>query len=990
MTGHHVYTRSWYEFGSRSKNPGTFTVELTEGFFGPQTHDVIYNRLNPAFAGTQPTLAGYSQEESMLRILHPTPDSILVSRSYFANDEITGRGMVQFSYGLLFSGADKDKFLVNPNRAFSIRAYEPYDEFIKRVPADAVLPYSDRYDPAMEDYAGELTLDTNKWVGLGFTEEIFKMYFISLCRVITSQKGDPKIVVMLPGGSNGEELMLATIWILPHWLKRKFGGVSKWSGALDTRGKSSLAGIQLVCYANDKPPHDTSEIIIDLTGANAHKNLPAFSYQEEVFAAWMWQNIETPEKIIEMTKYMFKNYKALLDRMPFEVSAHCFWLWLTFIEEYKAGAKLSFETSCRAIISLVSAFGRKLEEHFRDANLLLNIFTTFEEEFPYVSANELNRETVKALCALASSDTAIGDTKVRSYIKPAFNKLELAEHFESLEPIVLYYSKYFKDEKPKELINEALPLFSKLTSCPVKKIADEAAAVLGRYASTCAVAKLKGVNPEQRMGQFNVIADLFKKQGRQLNLDYASFEELPKNAMFSADFYEIESATRERFNVKPPGSKQLQSVQNWLSWLPEDIRHPSFRNLLQYYWSAEDLVDPVQRAKYVKHLFDNKTLSMYVKHGVGLDFIRDVYLNEFNKAMDNVQGAEAGEVIHILTYWHEVFSDTCGFSDTDIIFEELFARVSDLLYDVESLFKTLAPKAIENLQKLLSRGSVVGGKASPLLSLVSTINKLDLIGKSGGEFSATYGDWAEKGEYILARMDFWISGVSVPPPEWALSRTVVEMNTLDLWQNNQLAAQNYLRFLKSDRQPQNDLISLYKALQLISRVRRYDTNTSARLLGSIRYAIGTIATKLINEGMVDVLIATGDHYNKLYDQSLIYNDILALGEWLSRQIKNVYRERREPVPMGVLNKFNPSESRVARHQTRQNPFKPVVFVSSCVIFFMGILSGLMLLLFSEGDFVYVVNSLPTWMIITSGVSAALAFVLTFLRLVLNNGKRRTR
>ena len=989
MTGHHVFTRSWYEHGSRSKNPGTFTVELTDGFFGQHTHDVIYNRLNPAFAGTQPTLAGYSQEESMLRIFHPTPESVLVARSYFANDEITGRGMVQFSYGLLFSGADKDNFLVNPKKAFSIRAYEPYDEFAKRVPDDGVLPYSGKYDPVMEDYAGDLTYDYGKWESLGFTEDIFIKYFVSLGRVITSQKGDYKVVVMLPPGSNGEELMLATIWILPHWLKRKFGGISTWAGALDTSGKSSLVGIQLVCYSNDKPPHDTSEVIIDLTGANVHKNIAAISYQEEVFARWMWRNIETPEKILTMTKYMFKNYKSLLDRMPYEISAHCFWLWLTFVDEYSATSKLSFDTSCMAIISLVSAFGRKLEDHFKDASLLQNIFTSFGEEFPYVSANELNRETIKALCALASVDTTIGDTKIRSFIMPAFIKLEKAEHYEVMEPIIIYYAKIFKDEKQKEVINEALPIFSKLTSCPVKKVADEAAAILGRYASACAVAKLKGINPEQRMSQFNIIADLFKKQGRQLNLDYASFEELPKNADFSYDFFEIESAMRERFNVKPPGAKQLQSVQNWLSWLPEDVKQLSLRNLLDYYWRAEELADHAQRAKYVKHLFDNNVLSLYVRHKVGQDFIRDIYLNEFYKAMDNIQSAQPGEIIQVLSYWREVFSDMCGFADSDPVFEALSESVSRLLLaDLESLFRSIAPNAMVELQKLLSRGSVSEGQVSPLLRVVNAICKLDGLGKVGGDFSSTFPEWAESGQFIMARIDFWMSSVSTPPPEWALTRAVVEMNTFKLWQNNNLAAQKYIGFTRIDRHPKSELESLYKAIQLISETRRYDINTSANLFASLKAMIGMIVIKLSGEGMIDVLISTGDSFARLYDRPLNYADILALGEGLSRHIKSVYRDRKEPIPVGALTKFNPTEYRVVRRQAKRNPVKTVAFVSSCIFFFVGIFSGVILLLFGEGGFEYAINSLPIGMTIAGGASAILAFLFTFLRLVLSNEKGR--
>ena len=983
MTGHHVFTRSWYEYGSQARSPGTFTVELTDGLFGASTHDVIYNKLNPVFAQTQPTIAGYKPEESLLRLFHPTPDSVIVARSYFTNDEITGRGIVQYSYGLVFTGMDKEIFLQKPQRAFSYHSIEMYSEFVTRVPDDRELPYSNKFDPKMADYSEDFGYGYDKWKELGFDSDIFTKYFVSLGSVITNTRSDKKLAVLLPRGINGELLILATIWILPLWLKRKFGAVSKWAGGIDTGQKTSLSSIHLFCYTNEAPPHDTQEIVIDLTGAKAHKNLIPVSYQERVFAEWIWQNIPYPENIQEMVSFMATTYKPLIERMPFDVSSHCFWLWHIFTEQKKADDKVSFEVACLAISSLVAAFGRKFDEFFKDRDLLVEIFTAFWDGLKSESISEINRETSKALCTLAASNTVVEGISTRGLVKPLFVKLMKAEKYESLEPIIQYYSKYFKDEGPAELVAEALPLFCILAGSSTNKYSDDAVALLGKYASSCAQAKLRGIDAERRFDQFFTILDLFAKQGRQFQLDYASFEDMPGTPQFSIDFVEVETAVRQYFNKRPPGAKQLALTETWMTWLDAARRYEAFASLLRIYWNADEFHDPENRLRYVKYLFENNMLSVYVSHGVGREYIRKVFQDEFDQAVISLTNASPSVKIEKLSYWRDVFSNICGFMDSDIVFESFNEEVSNLLLsEVDLIFKEATPAAMEDLLKLMNRSSVMGNMSSPLIRVINTICRIDALGKIDGAFSATYHEWAGFESFIIARIDYWISKVGQIPSDWALSKAVCEMNESGLWQNRQLAIEKYLGFLRSDRQAGNDLIKMYDALRIITGSAGFERDINVNLFDGIRMRIEQLVIKLRSENTIDILISTADEYAKLYAPGQSPRpDVLMIGQMISGHVKQVYRERKMQVPLEMLIKFNPAESRAARRSKAQqnNPLKSAVFLMSCAVYVVGIISIIVLFL-SETGLAAAINILPLPLVIVAGVSGILSFGLSFQRL----------
>ena len=966
MTGHHIYTRSWYEYGSRSKNPGTYTVEITDGLFGQATHDIIYNKLNPMFAQTQPSLAGYKPEESMLRIFHPTASSTMVSRSYFTNDEITKRGVVQYSFGLAFTDREKELFLQRPQRAFSLYSYELYSEFVKRVPEEGELLYSDKFDPKMEDYRDDFKISQEKFYGLGFTEDIFTKYFIMLGRIVSNTKNNNKLAALLPEGNNSEDLILSTLCMLPHWLRRKFGAVSKCSGTLD------IGGIQLLCYVGERPPYDTLNTVIDLTGSNAHKNIGDISIQEEIFAKWIWQNIESPEKLYEMTKYMMTTYKQLIDRMPFEISAKCFWLWHTFADDSNAKKHVNFETASLAISSLIAAFGGKFNEYFSDKDLLSVIFSTFNEGFP--NARHIDHNTVRALCTFAIANFEIDNIKAKDFIKPLFTKFVEAEEFERLEPLMSYYTKFLRDERPIDVVIEAIQLFSELTSCKVKKYADEAALQLGTYASASAVAKLKGLESERRFALFKRIVDLFKKQGRQFFLNYASFEELPKNEQFSVDFFEIEKAVRDSFNKNPPGEKHLVFVEQCLSWLNAGEKTEAMRELLNIYWNSEELHEDEERKKYIEYLFNANVLGIYVRHDIGLDYIRDIILNKFNTQAADLQKSPPNTKIEVLTEWLVVFTKKCGFAYSDQIFDIYYNTVFHTLTDdLGNILSSVSPKAMEDMLKLLERYGMYDTDQDQLIKILKLLCRIDENGKSDMNFSVTYNEWHGAFDYVAQRIEYWIGRTSRPSVDWAMSMAVCEMYLNNLWSNNHII-DFFKRFYKRPRDYSSELISMYEAIRYLSENKSFDDRIHQTLWNAIEGYIEILMQRLRNESNAEIIMSSAEEFSKLYLRPRNRYQIEVLGDNIIRHIRYICKSSNTPIPFSVLQRFNPNVKRAGRAQRTSKSENTALFISERFVHVIFIISAIALLISGVETLI----SLP--FLVAGGVSSLLTLLLVFIRI----------
>ena len=955
MTGHHIYTRSWYEYGSNSKSPGTFSVELTERIFAPNAAEIIFRELNPKFSSIGPTTAGYSMEQSLLRLFHPTADSVVAARSYFVNDAITGRGLVQYSFSLVFTGEDRDKFLKCPRRAFELSAFEPYEKFKNRVNNDGTIKYSAEYDPKPADYAVPVRIARDTWTDFGFNKEIFIKFFVSLGKAISPQKGGQKVAVRISNKHDGEALILSVLSILPPQLRRKFGAVSRWSGPTDA--VAAVSGMQLVCYVDEKPPDDISEAVIDLSANCRHRNIEQITYEQHKFALSYWENIENPEVFDGFTRYLSANFGALSDKMPFTVLAHCFWLWTTFYEtgetEQASPRELDFSTASRAIICLMGAFGGNLNEHFNDKNLLAGIFSAYIKGLDTAQISDVKVDLVRAICILAIGNVRVtaNNINARELIRPLFTKLYKAGPGWGVRVIMQYYAKIIKDERPADRISEAVALsYAVVASYTDKSIADEVGAALKQLAATSAVKALCGGDDAFResffalfrqcekslqnvisaalfgagamppgggktlstacinAGLYMILALLLKSApGHEYIFDAVSHENIEQNPTASKAFYMIEKFNRDYIsNIAPPTAAQIDRVAGIIAGVENEERNYVSASLFGAYWAAAEIALPESKEKYINYLIETQKLSMFVKAGAGIDEIRNVYIRRFNSAFDGRTFNSADEFIKTLYGWWIELSEVCAFPRHDLIYDHYIARV-EFIHN-QNLLLSISPHALKELSELLSRLNCE--KYTEFSRAAAYTAKLDGIAAAGGDFSATYSFWNHAIAAFDLRMEYWMARANIITPDMALSKAVISAKGRGLPLNDyRTIAEPFLNIMKSGRSYKNDLENLYGALSVVSRDDRFGADTEP-IFVSVKTQIELIIQTLRSERLLETLLQTADNFAEIFPGGVPQNSyVLRAGRMICSNIMEECVLRKLQVPGGVLEKFNPYEKR---------------------------------------------------------------------------------
>jgi hypothetical protein len=444
MKGHHIYTRSWFEYGSNAKNAGTYTVELTPDLFRDNRDEAIYSKLNPKCAAVPEALAPRNSDVSLFRIFHPFPDVTVTCRSWFVTDEITGRGTVPYTTSLVFQGEDNRRFLLAPAKAFDASSYEPYGSYIRRVRPDAPAAPSDRYDPHDEDYARPAAFTADDWArGLGFDAELFGIFYVSLCRAVAGKAG-AKVGVRLPRGIDSEKLILATLSILPMCLKRKFGAASAWTGLMDGAASAAIDGMQLICYYDEYPMSDAGHPVIDMTPERRHRNLGdailgagATNIYPSAYAAWVWDNIGDPAALSGFEKFINTTFRAVIDKMPLEVLSTCFYLWRLFVDERP---ELTFERAAEATALITEAFARSVSRFpFLEENLKICLHVIGDA----LPSGNFKPAHIQAICKLAEN----GNAQAEALVGPLYERYREAERWDALAPMLGHFAAALLGEK---------------------------------------------------------------------------------------------------------------------------------------------------------------------------------------------------------------------------------------------------------------------------------------------------------------------------------------------------------------------------------------------------------------------------------------------------------------------------------------------------------------------------------------------------------------
>jgi hypothetical protein len=926
-------------------------------------------------------------EQSLLRLFHPAADCTMVSRSYFVNDEVTGRGVVQYSFGLVFSGAEENgRFLQCPRQAFERQAYEEYGSFVKRIDSEGKLAYSGAYDPLPEDYAAPCLLSREKWVSLGFNKENFCSLFTALGKAIAPGKGYAKVAVLLPAGADSEALIYALLAVLPPWLKRKFGAVSRWAGPLDGSSATAISGMQLACYVGEQPPYDTTAAIVDLTGRQAHKNLGQILGEQRQLAEWYWDNIEDAGALSGLVEYMEAKYqRQLMDKMPFTVFAHCFWLWLHLHKNLRPNdpGYLTFAMAAHAISSLVSAFGINIEKYFSNRPLLMEIFKAYRDNLASDTVSNVNAGFVHSICVLAKGEfwLKLGDIKARELIKPLFDELLAAQKWEELEPLLQYYAKILAEEKPQDRVYEAVGAFLQLLNCPDKKCADEAVAISSKYAIAilhAALAMSHGDDIDKHRKNINIyktIAAKLQEAGRKVGADLTAWDNLQLNEGAARLYYDVLKFNREEIeNQHPPGVKQLDNIINALQRLPQAEKAEALQDILTICWQAEELKDQAQQQKYIYYLRDNKKLALFVNYNVGVAEIRGACTDELNAAFAGRKFSSVDEKIEELYRWHCLLHEY-GFAQNDPIFG-LFAEKYQIIGDMLELCRHMSPEAGRKLVSLTEN--------SPYKKIAALINGLDEHAAAGGELIQICREWDEARELLAARIEYWFKRRPNPPAEWALTRTLVEARILGQQISSAQVAEFYLTFYGGERAPKQDLEKqdlerqvlerLYEALWLIDDSNRYGSSTSRNLNMSINLLIKKTIDQLPS---IAVLYKTADKFQALHGggHDNINSYLSVMGQEICGFIISRHEKKRSALPFDVLYKFNPYRYPNVGRQYASNALSPLeskLSLATIALLLLGAGGSALLLLNAGGGITRTLWALmPARLIIAMAIAALL-------------------
>jgi|GEM_PF-6656227 len=659
MTGHFVYTRSSYAHDSSVKNEGTWITELTDNIFGQESYNIINNRLIPLLSQVQESTSGTSLDSSQLSIFHPSHTTTIVKRSYYINDDITRRGHAPYSFGLIFTGQTRNALLTSPLHAFSYDAYEPYHEFVSRVPQDRPAIYSDAYDPKPKDYQQTLVLEHNFWTKMGFNESLFSDFITSLTKAISSHGEKHKVGVVLPEGVKGEEVILAAMSILPVWLKFKFGATSRFAGAIE--GSASATGMHLFCYSgSNPPPNNMKNPTINIVDKRS-SNVVGLSNEERAFARWSWQNVGNLAALQHLETYMTETFGGSLDKMPYEAFMQCFWIWLTFREE--KGDSLDIKASGHALYFLAKSFGKNIS-HFKDDFILNKIVETYTTNIETNLAGDnqlrlLDTNAVEALNFFGQNGITLGTKGAAELLRETAFQLAEKNMWRELEIILPFCKKDFLegnlDDKDVRRYEE---VFKESLGSGQKNMADFAAEVFRQHGDKLVNAILVGgkkdtTNEQAIFSQIleNLLAKDYEYEPSVFSAEYAIRDDRE-----AVNFYLLEGIIRvhNKVNKKPPTPAQFKRVVREVLERLKILDLTNFKQeeldlmskiegkiLLGVYWNAEILKDKSTRYEYIMDLGKAGVLTYFADGDVGLEDIFEAYKQNLLESARKIEYLDA-------------------------------------------------------------------------------------------------------------------------------------------------------------------------------------------------------------------------------------------------------------------------------------------------------------------------------------------------------------
>jgi hypothetical protein len=832
LKGHHIYTRSWFEYGSNAKNAGTYTVELTPGLFRENRDEAIYSKLNPKCAAVPEALAPRNSDKSLFRIFHPFPDVSVTCRSWFVTDEITGRGTVPYTASLVFQGEDNRRFLLAPAKAFDAPSYEPYGSYIRRVGPDAPAAPSDRYDPHDEDYAQPAAFTADDWArALGFDAELFGLFYVSLCKAVAGKAG-AKIGVRLPRGTDSEKLILATLSILPMCLKRKFGASSAWTGLMDGAASAAIDGMQLICYYDENPMSDAGYPVIDMTPERRHRNLGAGASNNTypgAYAAWVWGNIGDPAALSGFEKFINTTFRAVIDKMPLEVLSTCFYLWRLFVDERP---ELTFDLAAEAAALITEAFARNVSRFpFLEENLKICLHVIADA----LLHGNFKPAHIQAICKLAEN----GNAHAASLVGPLYERYRKAERWDAVAPMLGHFAAALLGEKEVGGAAErAVPFLLDGLKARDEECVSISQDALLKFAYRLRSAIIAG----GASSDANI--DAYKQVTKALSAKAklpSSFFALPDiTAVRSEDWLRLEI-----FNIRElrytPAAKQWGAIVQLLTRFSErDVTE-----MAKLYWGT---VHESDRAAYIGELDAAEAydaIGLYVRRPDALGDISgaidEIYTGIFSAAWGTA-GREAGDgaTWDFIGAWITKLK-TIGFRDSDGIFNAMKLRIGLREPQLRAMAREISEGALDIIGELWGEA---GGDVADTAAFMRNVDYAAAdpydVSREERLYREIVSGVADGGRARLyaQRLLRWYEREEFPRLEWAVTIVAAEMPQ----SNGRFNVDDIFRLREGKRQPTEPsgaagkLADTIRTLNIVlDRCERYRDlqNTTARMASAL-------------------------------------------------------------------------------------------------------------------------------------------------------------
>lgn len=868
MVGHHIYTSSYFKYGSHTRNPGTYTVELTQDIFGADTDEVIF-KLNQMCASVPESLTPRNTNESILRLYHILPDTTIVTRSWFVTDEITNRGTVPYSHSLIFRGSDNEKFLKNPAKAFDINSAEPYKSYLERVNIDSPTKLSTKYDPREEDYSEPFAIRKDDWITqFGMDSELFAKYYISLGRAVCG-KGSSRVAVILPKGMDGERLILATLSLLPQFMKRKFAAVSKWTGMMDGSGSTAVNGIQLLCYYDELPVSESGFPIIDLTGQGRHANIATPTGPESGYAAWIWQNLDDRGKISEYDQFIEANFSSVLSKIPFEVIANTYVLWMNKNIEHCSNKNLTL-----MMLLIAGSFAKNFPKFDFISNTLERITIRLLNN---ADITDYDGKTVQAACVLAANGSA-GAKELVDALFDAFRKVKNEEkndeYWEKLFIVLQYYRSVYETgqnnpDKNKAIskLYESLSFTEKNQKC--EKIAHEALIINCRHLRDTILTDKE--DSDKAFSLYKIRSVVFKNVFG-LPDTFFQLKDEGKNHAFDAErFFEL-----EKFDIETLG--YVPTIQHWIQAIDyaENLTVQRRAELWMLYYSKikenkEEYISTLEKEKKAIVGGQNQVLTELCDSEEAAAEIAGYYREKFNTAWISASHPmDSDETWRFMHEWIERLHKVPPIKD--VVLPYFCEKIGLTRDDVAVLAERLSAESVKTAARLYK-------KDEPVYNALNNIIKVD----ARAEFRELmfFSDMVNGFLKSLSinRLKYWYDKLPDPPLEWAVEIASSYGTSGHSFISHYLD----LRMRKTSR-----LTEIAQAIELFKLVNILPADNKTSIINSLKSKLCSIDRECFKDFNVQMRFGSIKESMEKKDIGLFIYNFLSEDRNMPEEIMNVY------------------------------------------------------------------------------------------------------